>query len=48
MKSQREVCLYETLTVALVNGKIHMNITDTGHGELHLYRGQNIGVVDLK
>ena len=25
-----------------------MNATNTGQGELHLYRGQNIGVVDLR
>ena len=43
MKSQREDCLPETLRVALVNGKIHMNVTNTGQGELHLHRGQNIG-----
>ena len=43
MKSQTEDCLPQTLRVALVNGKIHMNVTNTGQGELHLYRGQNIG-----
>ena len=48
MKSQREDCLPQTLRVAMVNGKIHMNITNTGQGELHLYRGQSIGVVDLR
>ena len=42
MKSQRGYCLPETLRVALVNDKMHMNITNTGQGELHLYRGQNI------
>ena len=25
-----------------------MNVTNTGQGELHLHRGQNIGVVDLR
>ena len=48
MKLQREDCLPQTLRVALVNGKIHMNVTNTGQGELHLHRGQNIGVVDLR
>ena len=47
MKSQREDCLPPTLGVALVNGKIHMNVTNTGQGELHLHRDQNIGIVDL-
>ena len=48
MKSEREDCLPQTLKVAVVNGKIHMNVTNTGQGELHLHRGQNIGIVDLK
>ena len=48
MKSQREDCLPQTLRVAVVNGKIHMNVTNTGQGELHPYRGQNIGLVDLR
>ena len=30
MKSWREDCLPQTLRVALVNGKIHMNVTNTG------------------
>ena len=47
MKSKREDCLPQTLRVAVVNGKIHMNVTNTGQGELHLHRGQNIGLVDL-
>ena len=25
-----------------------MNVTNTGQEELHLHRGQNIGVVDLR
>ena len=48
MKSQREDCLPQTLRVALVNGKMHMNVTITGQGELHLHRGQDIGVVNLR
>ena len=48
IKSQREDCLPQTLRVALVNGKIHRNVTTTGQGELHIYRGQNIGVADLR
>ena len=48
MESQREDCLPQTLRVALVNGKMHMNVTNTGQGELHLHRGQNIGVNDLR
>ena len=48
MKSQREDSLPQTLRVAVVNGKIHMNVTNTGQGELHLLRGQNIGIVDLR
>ena len=47
MKSQREDCLPQTLRVALVNGKICTNVKNTGQGELHLHRGQNIGIVDL-
>ena len=31
-----------------MNGKNHTNVTNTDQGELHLYRGQNIGVVDLR
>ena len=48
MKSQREDSLPQTLKVAIVNGKIHMNVTNTGQGELHLQRGQHIGIVDLR
>ena len=36
------------MRVALVNGKIHMNVASTGQGELHIYKGKNIGVVDLR
>ena len=39
MKSQREDCLPQMLRVALVNGKIHLNVTNTGQGELHIYKG---------
>ena len=48
MKSQRGDSLPQTLRVAVVNGKKHMNVTNTGQGELHLHRGQNIGIVDLR
>ena len=48
MKSQREDCLPQILRFALVNGKMHMIFTNTGQGELHLHRCQNIGVVDLR
>ena len=48
MKSQREDCLPQTLRVAVLNGKIHMNVTNTGQEELHLHRGQHIGIVDLR
>ena len=48
MKSEREDCLHQILTVAVGNGKILMNITNTAQGELHLLRGQNIGMVDLR
>ena len=48
MKSQREDCLPQTLRVAVMNGKIHMNVKNTGQGDLHLLRGQNIGIVDLR
>ena len=48
MKSHREDCLPQTLRVALVNGIIPMNVTNTGQGELHLHRGQTIGVDDLR
>ena len=48
MKSKREDCLPQTLRVAVVNSKIHMNVINTGQGELHIYRGQNTGVVDLR
>ena len=48
MKSQREDCLPQTLKVPVVNGKMHMNVVNTGQGELHLHRGQHIGIVDLR
>ena len=48
MKSQGEGCLPQTLRVAVVTGIIHMNVTNTGQGELHLHRGQIIGIVDLR
>ena len=48
MKSEIEGSLPKTLKVAVVNGKIHMNVTNTGQGELHLHRGQNIGIADLR
>ena len=48
MKSQRGDCLPQTLKVPVVNGKIHLNVTNTGQGELHLHRGQHIGIVDLR
>ena len=48
MKSQREGCLPHTVKGAVGNGKIHMNVTNTGQGELHLYRGQNNGIVDFR
>ena len=47
MKSQREDYLHQILRVVLVNGKIHMNVTNTGQGELHIYMGLNTGVIDL-
>ena len=31
-----------------MNGKIHMNVKNIGQGDLHLLRGQNIGIVDLR
>ena len=31
-----------------MNVKILMNVTNTGQGECHLYKCQNIGVVDLR
>ena len=37
MKLQREDHLPQTLRIALVNGKIHMNVINTGQGELHLH-----------
>ena len=36
------------LTVELVNDKIHMSIKNTDQGGLYIYKGQNIGVVDLR
>ena len=42
MKSKGEGCLPQTLRVTLVNGKMHMNVTNTGQGDLHRPRGQNI------
>ena len=48
MKSQREDCLPQTLKITVVNGKIHMNVTNTGQGELHLHRGHHIGIVHLR
>ena len=48
MKSQREDCLPQKLRVAVMNDKIHVNVKNTGQGDLHLHRGQNIGIVDLR
>ena len=48
MKLQREDCLPQTLKVAVVNVKIHMNVPNTGQGELNLHRGHHIGIVDLR
>ena len=36
------------MKVPVVNGKIHIYVTNTGLGELHLHRGQHIGIVDLR
>ena len=48
MKSLIENCLPQTMRVELVNGKIHMNVTNTGQGELHIYKYQIIGEVSLR
>ena len=48
MKYQKEDSLPQTLKVEMVNGKIHMNVTNTGQGELHIYKVQNIGEIDLR
>ena len=48
MESQIEDCLPQTLRVALVKGKMYVTVTNTGQGELHLHRGKNIAVVDLR
>ena len=48
MKSQREDSLPQTLRVAVVNGKMHMNVTNTGQRDLHLHRCQIIGIADLR
>ena len=48
MKSQREDCLLQILRVAVMNDNIHMNVKNTGQGDLHLLRGQNIGIVNLR
>ena len=48
MNSQGEDHLPQIFRIALVNGRIHMNVANTGQGELHIYKGQNIGVVDLR
>ena len=48
MKSQRKDCLPQTLRVAVMNGKMHMNVKNAGQGDLHLLRGQNICIVDLR
>ena len=31
-----------------MNDNIHINVTNTGQGEFHIYKGQNIGIVDLR
>ena len=41
MKPWRGDCLPKFLRVGLVNGKIHMNVKNTG-------QGQNIGIVELR
>ena len=48
MKSWREDCLPQTLSVAVGNSKIHVHVTNTGQGDLHLLRSQNIGIVDFR
>ena len=48
MKSQREDCVPQTLRVELVKGKIHMNVTNAGQGQLHIYKGQIIRVVNFR
>ena len=48
MKWKKEDWLPQTLRVEMVNSKIHMNVTNTGQGESHIYKDQNIVVVDLR
>ena len=43
MKSQREDFLSQALRVALVNGKINMNVTNTNQQELYIYKCQTLG-----
>ena len=31
-----------------MNGKIHINVKNTGQGDFHLLRGHNIGIADLR
>ena len=35
--------LPKTLRAASVNGKIHMNVTNTGQGELHILEVKTLG-----
>ena len=48
INSQREDCLPQTLRAELVNGKTYIKVTNTGQREVHIYKDQNIGVVDLR
>ena len=47
MKTQRDDYPPPTLRVEMVNGKIHINVSNTGKGDLNLYKDQSIGVIDL-
>ena len=48
IKSQGEDCLPQTLRVESVNGKIDMNVINTWQGVSCIYKGQNIGVFDVR
>ena len=47
IKSQRDDCT-SNFRGLIGEWQIHMNVKDTCQGELHLYKGQNIEIVDLR
>ena len=47
IKSQREDCLPQTWRLELGNSKMYKNDTNTGQGEMHVYKAQNNRLIDF-